>query len=676
MDLMGRFKDYSTEQASKKHILKRTTRFRIICVASFVIFFYVLLSFRGAFYIFGNVTGRTWSSNPIDLIINTLSQSPAYFLIALILSGLVSFGIAKVFTMDPEDRDIYSGGKIVDTGINGVKRPMTEREMRGFFDMRKPNNPDGVILGVYEDTDELVTIPWKPKNVNEALSNDNIFLVGQPGTRKTSGFLLPNIYNRMQAGHAIFTTDTKGEIYSESVAQAKYLGYDVMVFNCLGDQWENSDGWDALKYVREAEDPASIARQMATVVLKNLSNGGSEQFWSDSSINCFTLALLYVARAKGFTPLEMVTDLSEGETTADADADPYAKYRTFGEVIDLIMSGPIMVDNVGQAIETYPEDRRLMGNAYTIWATNKQAAQIQSGLGIALSIFDNEKIKNVLSHDEIDFSKLDGKKTILYVICSDKDDTYKPLLTLFTSFAFIEATRIADSKPAKKLDKPLCMFLEECGNIGELPGLAARVSTLRSRNIALFFCFQTIGQLIDTYASKNGQKHNDKTILAGTALTICTGANDDESAEYISTMSGVENIESESISENYSRFDPFQMSVDQSHRFDIKKRPVFTPDQVMKLAVTDVILIPSGDHNPTLIKKYYYVKHPLYKIKAKIPGTMIDAEPLTTKRTPRWLGGDPESYFVPVLEGGSTGIISYETENRTNTSCHGFDDFK
>lgn len=587
------------------------------------------------------------TSNPFIIIAEAIVNHPIALIVMLVLSYILTRLIVKaVKNRKTEVRD-ERGILLDDSNTAGASRLMTDKEKRKLFHYLSYNHPEGNILGVDKKTRELITVPFENSN----FSNRNIGLFGPPGMRKTSGVLIPNIFSNIQAGNSIVCSDPKGELYKETYAAARFYNYNVRVFNILGTQFQKSDGWDCLKTIRESPNPQSTAQVFAHILLSNTSGSSGDDFWWDANINCCMLALLYVAKANGFVPYTTRSISSEAEEGTDAN---FEKQRTLKEVYNLLTSED-MEDILKRTIEADPSgDARLLRAPFNIWAKHREKDSIRAGLGIRLNILQSEEVADILSTDDIDFHELATEKTIIYIICADNDDTYKSLLTLFVTFMFRETTAIADSLPGSTLARPLFVILEECGNIGKIPNLSRYVSTVRSRNIGMLFCFQTLGQMKDIYGAVIGGKYEWETILAGCSIQLCLGANDDTTAEYFSTRSGTMSTISVQEGEHRNKLFPEGIQkytvLDKNQKTSIKPRITMLPDEIKHIKKNEILISPSMD-NVTLENKYFYKDHPLYRIVLvdKTTGEIVP-EHLTKDRVPAGKGemSDEERYVAKI----------------------------
>lgn len=662
----------STPRGREKFLnLGRKTRLKLAALFLFILFIELEI-YEGIVTIKDFIKTET-VLNPAAIFAEALRDHPLILLAMIAFDALVMTAVSRAWGGRKGELVDERGIILDNTHAAGASRMMTEKEKRENFTYLDYKHPAGTILGVDKKSKELITTPFE----NSVFTNRNLALFGPPGMRKSSGVLIPNIYSNIEAGNSIVCTDPKGELYKETYAAARVHGYNIKVFNILGTQFSKSDGWDCLKVIRESANPETEAQMFANILLSNTSSGKANQdFWWDANLNCCMLALLYVAKAEGFVPTTIRTNSSETSSSAKMEqADcRYEKQRTLKEVYALITS-PDMKQVIFDAIHNSPKDERLLSSMYNIWAGHKEAESIKSGLGIRLNILNSEEVVNVLSMDQIDFRDLAEKKTIIYIVCADNNDTFKSLLTLFVSFMFIQITAIADSLEGSRLPRPLFIILEECGNIGKIPGLAKNVSTLRSRNIGMLFCFQTLGQMKDIYGAMEGGKYEWETILAGCSIQLCLGGNDKTTSEHFSERSGTMSTISKREGEHRSKLFPEEIQkvavLDKNVTTTITGRPTLFPDEIQHIKKDEILISPATE-NVTIENKYFYKHHPLYNavLIDKETGEIVP-EHLTKDRVPPWSEDatpDEERYDAiiakrPELPGASSGQTGSSPDN-------------
>ena len=123
---------------------------------------------------------------------------------------------------------------------------------------------------------------------------------------------------------------------------------------------------------------------------------------------------------------------------------------------------------------------------YSIFRRAQESVRndVVSGLGIRLQVFQNELIRQITGHNEIELTLPGKKKCAYFCITSDQDSTFDFLSSLFMSFVFIKLVRYADEQDGCKLPVPVHILADEIANGGyTIADLTKKISTIR------FICF-------------------------------------------------------------------------------------------------------------------------------------------------------------------------------------------
>ena len=146
--------------------------------------------------------------------------------------------------------------------------------------------------------------------------------------------------------------------------------------------------------------------------------------------------------------------------------------------------------------------------SYNIFASGSDTikASVITGLGTRLQAFQNEDLQRLTSETDIDLTLPAKQPCIYYVITSDVDSSKDFLASLFFTFLFIKLVRYADSTETGKCKNEVFCFLDEFANIGQIPDFNKKISTVRSRGIALIPILQNVGQFENRYPNNMWQE--------------------------------------------------------------------------------------------------------------------------------------------------------------------------
>ena len=230
------------------------------------------------------------------------------------------------------------------------------------------------------------------------------------------------------------------------------------------------------------------------------------------------------------------------------------------------------------------------------------------GLGSRLQVFQSELIKKITARDEIDL-ELPGQKPCAYfLVTSDQDSTFDFLASLFLSFAFIKLVRYADKNcEGGRLPVPVHVLGEELTACGTIPDLSRRLSVIRSRNISMSCVFQNLAGLQNRYPNNLWQE-----IIGNCDIQLFLGCTDPLTAEFVSSRTGLASVAVSSQSKELGSWRISNYTPEFRETSSVGKRPVMTPDEVLRLPIDEALIIVRGK-KALRVDKYDYSKHPEYR---------------------------------------------------------------
>lgn len=429
----------------------------------------------------------------------------------------------------------------------------------------------GTVLGMLNG--KYLCIPEKTR------MNGNLAVYGASGSMKTRSFCMNRILQSAARGESLVICDPKSELYEKSSEYMRDLGYTVRVFNLVSP--ENSDSWNCLK---EIEGQELMAQLFVDVIIKNTNGTGkSDRFWDSGEMNLLKALVLYV----------------------DLTYPP--EQRNIGEVYNLITQcSESQLDSLFDVLPlTHPAKA-----PYSLYqrASDSVRSGVISGLGSRLQVFQSELIKRITAYDEISLELPGQQPCAYYLVTSDQDSTFDFLASLFLSFAFIKLVRYADATcPGGRLPVPVHILGEELTACGTISELSRRISVIRSRNISMSCVFQNLAGLQNRYPQNQWQE-----ILGNCDVQLFLGCTDQLTAEYVSQRTGIASVMVSSTSKalNTLRVSDYTPQYRESN--GIGKRPLLTPDEVLRLPVDEALVILRG-HKVLKVHKMDYSLHPAYK---------------------------------------------------------------
>ena len=483
----------------------------------------------------------------------------------------VIFLYRKLFSQDAltdSERNFDFSAK----GTYGTSGWMQTREVPAVLDMVSDlSQHTGTVLGMLDG--KFLCIPEKTR------MNGNLAVYGASGSMKTRSFCMNRILQSAARGESLIICDPKSELYEKSSEYMRDLGYTVRVFNLVSP--ENSDSWNCLK---EIEGQELMAQLFVDVIIKNTNGTGkSDRFWDSGEMNLLKALVLYV----------------------DLTYPP--EQRNIGEVYNLITQcSESQLDSLFDVLPlTHPAKA-----PYSLYqrASDSVRSGVISGLGSRLQVFQSELIKKITAYDEISLELPGQQPCAYYLVTSDQDSTFDFLASLFLSFAFIKLVRYADANcPGGRLPVPVHVLGEELTACGTISELSRRISVIRSRNISMSCVFQNLAGLQNRYPQNQWQE-----ILGNCDVQLFLGCTDQLTAEYVSQRTGIASVAVSSTSKALSTLRVSDYTPQYRESSGVGKRPVLTPDEVLRLPVDEALVILRG-HKVLKVRKMDYSLHPAYK---------------------------------------------------------------
>ena len=487
-------------------------------------------------------------------------------LFAVLLIMVMRLGYSEDGEYDQDRNFTYSK-----KGTYGTSGWMNQEEMDGVLELVSDlRSHPGTILGTLNH--KVVCVP------KETRLNRNLAVYGASGSMKTRSFCMNRILQSVACGESLIICDPKSELYEKSSEYLREKGYIVRVFNLVSA--ENSDSWNCLC---EIDGQELMAQLFVDVIIKNTTtNGKGDHFWDSAEMNLLKALVLYVDQSYAqenknigqvyqLLTLNAESDLNNLFDTLPATHPAKAPFSLFKQASDSVRSGVII------------------------------------GLGSRLQVFQSEMIKKITARDEIDL-ELPGQKPCAYFcITSDQDSTFDFLSSLFLSFVFIKLVRFADKNcEGGRLPVPVHVLGEELCACGVIPDLSRKISVIRSRNISMSCVFQNLAGLQNRYPLNQWQE-----ILGNCDIQYFLGCTDELTAEFISSRTGLASVSVSSKSKQLGTWRISNYTPEYRETSGVGKRPVLTPDEVLRLPIDQALVIIRGK-KALKVNKFDYSKHPEY----------------------------------------------------------------
>jgi len=478
----------------------------------------------------------------------------------------------------------------------GSARWGTEKDIKPYIDPKPERN---IIL----TQTESLTMESRPKMVKYA-RNKNVLVIGGSGSGKTRFFVKPNL---LQAHSSYIVTDPKGTLVLECGKFLQDKGYNIKILNTI--DFKKSHKYNPFAYIRSEKD----ILKLVTALIENTKGDGKsgDEFWTKAE------KLLYQALI-GYIYYE---------------APPHE--QNMNSLVEMINKMEVREDNENfknsidylfEALEERaPQHFALRQYKKYKLAAGKTAKSILISCGARLAPFDIAEVRDMMSIDELELDKIGGykqintdtgeeeiitKKTCLFIIISDTDDSFNFIVALAYSQLFNLLCDIADNEFGGRLPVPTRVILDEFSNIGQIPKFEKLIATIRSRELSACVILQAQSQLKAIY------RDNMDTIIGNMDTMLFLGGKEKTTLEEISKMLGKETVDMFNTSKSFGN--------QQSHSQNFQKlgRELLSVDEIAVLDGEKCILQIRGER-PFLSKKFKLEKHPNYRY-------LSDANPKNT----------------------------------------------
>ena len=449
---------------------------------------------------------------------------------------------------------------------------------------------------------ERLTMSSRPKNPKYA-RNKNVLVIGGSGSGKTRFWLKPNL---MQMHSSYVVTDPKGTILVECGKMLQrgapklgkdgkpvkdkngkviYEPYQIRVLNTIN--FKKSMHYNPFSYIHSEKD---ILKLVTTLIANTKGEGkAGDDFWvkAETLLYCALIGYIHyeapVEEQNFSTLIEMINSMEVREDDEE-----------FKNAVDLMFD---------ELKEREPNHFAVRQYAKYKLAAGKTAKSILVSCGARLAVFDIAELREVTSYDELELDTLGDRRTALFLIMSDTDDSFNFLISMCYTQLFNLLCEKADDVYGGRLPVHVRCLIDECANIGQIPKLEKLVATIRSREISACLVLQAQSQLKAIY------KDNADTIIGNMDSSIFLGGKEPTTLKELEAVLGKETIDTYNTGESRGR--------ETSHSLNYQKlgKALMSQDELAVMDGGKCILQLRGVR-PFLSDKYDITQHPNYKYTA------------------------------------------------------------
>ena len=465
---------------------------------------------------------------------------------------------------------------------------------------------------------ESLTMNSRPKDPKTA-RNKNVLVIGGSGSGKTRFWLKPNL---MQMHSSYVVTDPKGTILVEcgkmlqrgtpkmrpklgkdhqpvkgrhgnpvyetvkdKNGKVVYEPYRIKVLNTIN--FKKSMHYNPFAYLHSEKD---ILKLVTTLIANTKGEGkAGDDFWvkAETLLYCALIGYIhYEAPVEEQNFATLIEFINAMEVREDDEE--------FKNPVDLMFDALEAEKPNHFAVRQYKKYKLAAG---------KTAKSILISCGARLAVFDIAELREVTSYDELELDTLGDRKTALFLIMSDTDDSFNFLISMCYTQLFNLLCEKADDVYGGRLPVHVRCLIDECANIGQIPKLEKLVATIRSREISACLVLQAQSQLKAIY------KDNADTIIGNMDTSIFLGGKEPTTLKELAAVLGKETIDTYNTGESRGR--------ETSHSLNYQKlgKELMSQDELAVMDGGKCILQLRGVR-PFLSDKYDITRHPNFKYTA------------------------------------------------------------
>ena len=465
---------------------------------------------------------------------------------------------------------------------------------------------------------ESLTMNSRPKDPKTA-RNKNVLVIGGSGSGKTRFWLKPNL---MQMHSSYVVTDPKGTILVEcgkmlqrgtpkmrpklgkdhqpvkdrhgnpvyetvkdKNGKVVYEPYRIKVLNTIN--FKKSMHYNPFAYLHSEKD---ILKLVTTLIANTKGEGkAGDDFWvkAETLLYCALIGYIhYEAPVEEQNFATLIEFINAMEVREDDEE--------FKNPVDLMFDALEAEKPNHFAVRQYKKYKLAAG---------KTAKSILISCGARLAVFDIAELREVTAYDELELDTLGDRKTALFLIMSDTDDSFNFLISMCYTQLFNLLCEKADDVYGGRLPVHVRCLIDEAANIGQIPRLEKLVATIRSREISACLVLQAQSQLKAIY------KDNADTIIGNMDTSIFLGGKEPTTLKELAAVLGKETIDTYNTGESRGR--------ETSHSLNYQKlgKELMSQDELAVMDGGKCILQLRGVR-PFLSDKYDITRHPNFKYTA------------------------------------------------------------
>ncbi len=459
---------------------------------------------------------------------------------------------------------------------------------------------EGVYVGAWEDPKSREHLYLRHDG------HEHVLAFAPTRSGKGVGLVIPTL---LSWPTSVVVHDLKGENWALTAGwRQKELGSICLKFDPT-DYTEKSIKFNPLEEIRIGSEHEVKDVQNIAAMIVDPDGKGLNDHWAKTGFSLLVGTILHVLYAeKDKTLRGVVSYLSDPNfkvieqiflNMINTKHDPANKYEWKDTTGEFTQTHPVVAACAKDMLNKSDNERS------GVLSTAMSFLNIYRDPIVAKNTEKSEfKIKDLMDHE---------KPVSLYIISPPSDkDRLKPLFRLLINQLvriLTESMNFASGKGESPHKHRLLLMLDEFPSLGKLDIFAESLSFIAGYGLKAYLIAQDLTQLYAAYGK-------NEAIVSNCHVRVAFTPNKIETAELLSSMIGSTTITVYNRSYSGNRLSPFLTHMVNSETD--QKRPLLTPDEVMRLPADDALVFVAG-HRPIYGKKIKYYEDGVFLERSKIP---------------------------------------------------------
>ena len=492
---------------------------------------------------------------------------------------------------------------------HGSARWATQKEMEAFSDRKDADN--NILLT------EHAKIRLIDKSHDQRTeTNNNVLVIGGPGTGKTRYFVKPNL---MQLNANYFITDPKGTLIHDMGWVLEDAGYEIRTFDTI--DFTRSLHFNPIEYIKGEADTLRFVECLIRNTTGDDQHSG-DPFWENAEKLLYTALISYLLlhcpeedhSVPGLLSLLALADAREDDEDYMSPLDMlFHEIETGERLMRVAESSGYDISSrefqpassgyawVKVAKPVRPEDDFALASYKQFKvAAGKTLKSIMVSCNVRMKPFDIAEMKELLAYDEMALDHLGDARAKVAIFCSmsDTDSTFDFVFALLMQQALDTLCEAALSRFSGALPRCVHFVFDEFANIGTIPDFERMITVTRSRNIAVSMICQSLSQLDENYGENNAA-----TIMNACDTLLYLGGKSADTNQKIADMIGKQTVANVSVNDSRGANPTY------THNYGLIERDLMQASEVSRMPRDQALVLINGAQ-AYLDKKYPLDAHP------------------------------------------------------------------